>query len=265
MHLNDRVVLITGASSGIGEALARAYAAAGSRLLLVARSEDVLQKLAASLPSGRALAARADLTDRRQLLEAVDRAMQHFGRIDILVNNAGVGLFSTVSDLDAAQFQQLFAVNVYAPIYLTQLVLPQMKYRREGQIVNISSVAGHVALPGMGAYCASKFALRAFSDTLRAELKPFGIHVMGVYPGGVKTAFSKNAYRSADPPPQYRGGRGGISAERCARAIVKGSQQDRREVTVPWTMRAFIRFYFECPELADRMMARLFRETSPPR
>ena len=265
MNLADRVVLITGASKGIGEALARAYAAEGARVVLAARSADLLLKVAASLPPGRAMPVRADITDRLQIIDLVDRAIQRFGHIDILVNNAGVGMFSTLSDMDAVHFQQLFALNVYAPVYLVQAVLPLMKYRREGQIVNIASVVGHVALPGMGAYSASKFALRAFTDTLRLELKPFGIHVMGVYPGRIRTLFSKNAFKSAAPSPQFQSQRRGISAERCARAIVKGSLKDRREVVVPWPMHAFIGFYRWFPQLADRLIARLFQERSEPR
>ena len=167
---------------GIGEALARAYADEGARLVLAARSAERLERVVAALPKGRALAVPTDLTDSRQIPELVDRALQRFGCVDILVNNAAVGLFSTLSDMDRMQFQRLFALNVFAPIYLIQTVLPQMKYRRQGQIVNISSVAGYMALPAMGAYSATKFSLRALTDALRVEVKSFGIHVLGVYP-----------------------------------------------------------------------------------
>lgn len=257
MDLQDRVVLITGASMGIGEALARAYVRSGARVVLNARSGELLEKLVASLPQGRALAAPGDVTDRRVITEAVDTAIQRFGKIDIVVNNAGVGCVSTVADLDPAVLQKVFALNVYAPVYLTQAVLPHMKYRREGQIVNIASVLAFLSLPGMGCYCATKFALRAFTETMRAELKPFGIHVMGVYPGRIKTPFLKNAYRSDQPVPRLGGNRGGISAERCARAIVCGSQRDRRDVIVPVSMRALIETFHMFPKTVDRIMARM--------
>lgn len=260
MDLRDRVVLITGASMGIGEALARAYVAAGARVVLAARSEERLHQVAASLPQGQALAVRADISDRRQLPELLDRALQRFGKIDVLVNNAGVGMIANVDQMDPVQFQQLFLLNVYAPIFLVQAVLPQMKFRREGQIINISSVVGHVALPGMAAYSASKFALRAFTDALRLELKPYNIHVMGVYPGRVKTPFARNAFRP-EGARHFVSRRGAISAESCARAIVKASQNDRREIVVPWVLHGFIGIYHWFPGLVDRVLARLFRQT----
>lgn len=258
MELAERVVLITGASMGIGEALARAYAAEGARVVLAARSEERLQQIARELPQGGALAVGVDLTDRRLIPDLVDRALQRFGRIDILVNNAGVGLFSTLDEMDREQFQRLFALNVFAPMDLIQAVLPQMKSRREGQIVNISSVVGHVAMPGMGAYSASKFSLRALTDVLRVELKPFGIHVLGAYPGRVLTPFLKNAYWGS-VSPRYRSRRGGISAERCARAIVKASRKGKREIVVPGALHAFIGFSRWFPGLTDRVLARLVR------
>ena len=256
MELSERVVLITGASMGIGEALARAYANKGARVVLAARSAERLERVVAALPKGRALAVPTDLTDSRQIPELVDRALQRFGCVDILVNNAAVGLFSTLSDMDRVQFQRLFALNVFAPTYLIQTVLPLMKYRRQGQIVNISSIAGHVALPAMGAYAATKFSLRALTDALRVEVKPFGIHVLGVYPGRIRTPFADNAYWGT-APERYRSRRGGISAERCARAIVAASRKEKRELMVPGALRAFVGLSRWFPGTTDRLLARL--------
>jgi len=257
MELKDRVVLITGASMGIGEALARRYADEGARVVLVARSTELLEKISASLPQGRSLVVAGDITDRRVMVEAIDRAMQRFGAVDVLVNNAGVGMHSTIGDMDPVQFQKLFTLNVYAPVYLVQAVLPHMKFRGQGQIVNISSVAGFIALPGMGAYCASKFALRALTDCMRLELQPFGIHVIGVYPGRIKTAFGKNLYRSGQAPPVFREGQGGISAERCARAIVNASKADKRDVIVPATMKPVVRLFENMPGTGDRILRKV--------
>ena len=241
---------------GIGEALARAYADEGARLVLAARSAERLERVVAALPKGRALAVPTDLTDSRQIPELVDRALQRFGCVDILVNNAAVGLFSTLSDMDRMQFQRLFALNVFAPIYLIQTVLPQMKYRRQGQIVNISSVAGYMALPAMGAYSATKFSLRALTDALRVEVKSFGIHVLGVYPGRIRTPFADNAYWGT-APERYRSRRGGISAERCARAIVAASRKEKRELMVPGALRALVGLSRWFPDTTDRLLARL--------
>ena len=258
MELKDRVVLITGASMGLGEALAREYVRRGARVVLAARSADRLREVAGSLPQARTAAAPADVTDPRQALDLVDQAMQRFGKIDILVNNAGVGMYGEVSEVDLKDVQALFALNVFAPLRLIQLVLPQMKYRREGQIVNVSSIVGHVAMPAMGAYSASKFALRAFTDSLRLELKPFGIHVLGVYPGRVNTPFQKNAYRAGKFPRRLLGTAGGISPERAARAIVKGSENDKRDVVVPATLRLFAALRNASPRLVDRVLERMF-------
>ncbi len=263
MELHDRVVLITGASRGIGEALARAYAGEGARVALAARSRQPLEALAASLPRGRALQVPTDVTDRRQCLELVDRVLQRFGRVDILVNNAGVGMFAEIADTDLEQCRRLFLLNVFAPLQLTQIVLPQMKYRREGQIVNICSVVGHVAMPAMGAYSASKFALRALTDSLRLELKPFGIHVLGVYPGTVRTRFRANAYWG-EAPRQFHSKRGSISAERCARAIVKASREQKREIVVPVALHGFIGLYRWFPNLIDKVLLRLFQPAPKP-
>ena len=245
---------------GIGEALARAYADEGARVVLAARSAERLEKVVAALPKGRALGVPTDLTDSRQIPELVDRALQRFGCVDILVNNAAVGLFSTLSDMDRVQFQRLFALNVFAPTYLIQTVLPQMKYRRQGQIVNISSVAGYMALPAMGAYSATKFSLRALTDALRVEVKPFGIHVLGVYPGRIRTPFADNAYWGT-APERYRSRRGGISAERCARAIVAASRKEKRELMVPGALRALVGLSRWFPATTDRLLARWFRES----
>lgn len=262
MDLNDRVVLITGASMGIGEALAHAYAAENARVVLAARSADRLQQVAAKLPAGRALAVPVDVTDRRALPDLVDRTLKSFGRVDILVNNAGIGLYAPVADMEEQHFRKLFELNVFAPIHLIQTVLPQMKFRREGLIVNVASVVGHVALPLMGAYSASKFALRAFTDSLRVELKPFGIGVLGVYPGTIRTPFSENALAGA--PQRFRGRPGGISAEQCARAIVAACKKDKRDLVVPASMHAFIGVCRWFPRLADRVLGRLFRDAVKP-
>ncbi len=175
MDPRDRVVMITGASMGIGEAVARAFAGAGARVVLVARTIERLKSLAAGLGAERALALPADLATlveqpagAEQLVEA---ALERFGRLDILVNNAGVGMYATVAAMGRRQFASLFAVNVFAPVYLAQAAAPQMRKQGGGQIINIASVAGKVALPWTGAYCASKFALHAFTDTLRIELR----------------------------------------------------------------------------------------------
>lgn len=189
--LAARVVIITGASSGIGEAAARRLVRAGARLVICARRADRLEALARDLdPSGqRVLAVAADVTDdsdRRRLVEA---ALQRFGRIDALVNNAGYGTRGPVELVPVALIRRNFETNLFALIALTQLVVPHLRARGAGRIINIGSVAGRIARPLSAVYDATKHALEAITDGLRGELRPFGIEVVLIRPGFIATEF----------------------------------------------------------------------------
>lgn len=256
MTLEGRVVVVTGASMGIGEALARSCARRGAKLALAARSPDRLEKLASEL-GGRAIAIQADVTQYAGRTHIVEQTLASLGRIDVLVNNAGAGMYASTEATDPDEVRRLFELNVFAPLELVQAVLPHMK-KTGGQIVNVSSVAGHVGLPFMGAYCATKFALRAFNDAMRIELKPHGIHVIGVYPGRVRSQFQANVRGSRSSHPM-RWQAGGISSEECAEAIVRAVLRDRRDVVVPGRMRAVIDFANGFPGMMDRILARVFR------
>jgi NAD(P)-dependent dehydrogenase (short-subunit alcohol dehydrogenase family) len=211
-NVSGKVVLVTGASMGIGEAIARAFSAEGAKLAVVARSLDKLEALARSLP-GEALPLRADMSRPEEARAMVQKAADHFGRIDILVNNAAVGMYASVADMKPEEFERLIATNWVGPVHAIQAAVPYMRRQGGGQIINVSSVAGKVALPWMGAYCASKFALNALSDSLRMELRSEKIHVLSVCPGRVKTGFTENAFKDMTTRPLYPGG---ISAERVA-------------------------------------------------
>ncbi len=252
MNPRDRVVIVTGASMGIGEAVARAYAREGARVVLAARSLDRLDALARELGPERALAVRADLRERADAAALVEQTLARFGRVDILVNNAGVGLYSRLAEMDMEQCRELFALNVFAPLHLAQAVAPHMKKQGGGQIINVGSVAGKVAFPWMGAYCASKFALCALTNALRMELRPWNIHVIGVYPGTVETPFSKNAY--GDPRPPRMSTRFAISADDVARAVLHASRFGLRAVVVPRALWMFIGFHRLFPGFVDRLV-----------
>lgn len=262
MDPRDRVVLVTGASMGIGEAVARAFAGAGARVVLVARSIERLEVLEKELGTERALALPADLATLAEQParagEMVEQTIARFGRLDILVNNAGVGMYATVAAMDLRQLDSLFAVNVFAPVYLTQAAVPHMKEQGGGQIINVGSVAGKVALPWTGAYCATKFALHALTDTLRMELRPWNIHVIGVYPGPVKTPFQRNAYRAQDSPERFLRPRG-VPPEAVARAVLRASRYNLRSVVIPEALWLFVGFHRLFPGLTDRLMARLMK------
>jgi len=186
------VVLVTGSSSGIGEALCRGFHQRGDRVIATARRPESLENLKAAGISGLVL----DVTDAAAIEQVVRAVQDREGRIDILVNNAGYGLFGPMMDLPPDAIADQFATNVFAPLQLIQAVAPLMKAQQSGLILNIGSVSGVLTTPFAGAYCASKAALHAMSDALRMELAPFGIQVVTVQPGAIASSFGKNARES---------------------------------------------------------------------
>jgi NADP-dependent 3-hydroxy acid dehydrogenase YdfG len=191
---DDRVVLITGCSSGIGRALAVAFAEAGLRVVATARRPETL----AELEGPRTLMQPLDVTDRSSVEAAVAAALDWAGRVDVLVNNAGYGLIGPVAELDAASLRIQLETNVVGAVAAIQAVVPHMAARRSGCIVTIGSVSAMVATPYGGAYSASKAALHLLSDALRSELLPFGIHVVVVRAGAVATRFPEAAARGIE-------------------------------------------------------------------
>ena len=179
----NRTAVITGASTGIGEATARRFAAEGARVVLAARSADALAAIAESIGADQALAVPTDVTDRDALVALLEWAEQRFGRIDILVNNAGYYGRGRVEDAELDDLIRTVDVNLRAPVTLCRLVLPYLRRAGGGAIVNVASLAGRVPIAGAAAYCATKFGLRAFSFALAEELAGTGITVSAVSPG----------------------------------------------------------------------------------
>jgi short-subunit dehydrogenase len=191
--MDARTVVITGASAGIGQCLARAWGKRGATVVLSARDEEGLARVAREVEraGGRPIVQRADVTIEQDRVRLVDVA-RATGRLDVLVNNAGRGYYGSIVQIDPADLQALFALNVVAPLRLAQLALDPLT-RCGGTIVMMSSVAGVVSAPRLGAYAASKFALEALSMALRAELGGTGVRVVVVRPGPVDTGFQHNA------------------------------------------------------------------------
>ncbi|MCG5446091.1 SDR family NAD(P)-dependent oxidoreductase [Micromonospora sp. NIE79] len=181
--------LITGCSSGLGRALADAVLARGDNAVVTARDASTVQDLADDHP-GKALAIALDVTDPAQATAAVEQAVDRFGSIDVLVNNAGYGYRAAVEEGDDADVQKLFATNFFGPVTMIKAVLPGMRTRRSGTIVNISSIGARSFNPGSGYYSASKAALEGMSATLRKEVEPLGIRVTTVEPGAFRTDFA---------------------------------------------------------------------------
>ncbi|MFW7269890.1 oxidoreductase [Gluconacetobacter sp. Hr-1-5] len=189
--------LITGCSSGLGRDLAQDVLRRGHNAVITARHPDSLKDLVKAYP-GKALPQALDVTNRDQIATAVHAAETQFGRIDVLVNNAGYGYRAAIEEGDEADVAALFATNVFGPVSVMKAVLPGMRKRRAGTIVNISSVAPRIASPGSGYYSASKLALEGISATLRKEVTPLGIKVMVVQPGAFRTNFAGRSLHGSE-------------------------------------------------------------------
>ena len=194
MSVGSKTVLITGCSSGIGRASARAFLEDEWRVYATARDESDLDRL---VDAG-CETASLDVTDDEQVTRVVERAAEESGRLDCLVNNAGYGQFGPIEDVPVDRVHEQFDVNVYGPHRLIRAALPHMRDRGRGRIVNVSSAAGRVATPGMGVYSGSKFALEGMTDALRPEVAEYGIDVVLIEPGPVDTEFDERAASKLD-------------------------------------------------------------------
>lgn len=229
MDIAGRVVIVTGASSGIGAAFARLAASRDAKVVLAARRTARLTDLAAELPD--AVAITADLRDPAQVRAVVEGALETFGRVDVLVNNAGQGLHVPVEHVQLEDFEAVMQLNVYAPLVAMQSAVPIMREQGEGAIVNVSSGTSRMVLPGVGAYAATKCALNQLSLTARSELADDGIVVSVVYPSVTDTEFHRSLRAGG-----FQGGGGGRFAphppELVAEAILQAIETGEAEVVI---------------------------------
>lgn len=254
INLKDKVVLITGASSGFGEDAARLFAAQGSRVVLAARRIDRLQALAESiqLAGGEALAIPVDVTDRAEIDNMVQSTLDLYGQVDILFNNAGFGRLDWFENLDPARdIETQVQVNLTGLMLVTRAVLPHMLARRAGHIIHMSSVAGLIAAPLYSVYSATKHGVRAFTDALRREVAPFGIHVSGVYPGPADTEFNLHTGSASAQRKFKRITSTRLSSEYVARRVVDLARRPRRSLVLPWWFRLVGGFDALFPSLVD--------------
>ena len=208
MIVTGKVVLITGGSEGIGKVTAELLSREGAKVAVAARSKDKLDDVAAGLEDG--LAVQVDMTDPTSITAMIETVHRHFGRIDILVNNAGQALRAPVTEIDVEDFKRLMELNVYGPLRAMQAVVPVMKAQGGGMIVNISSNVSKMAIPTIGAYAATKYALNGLTLTARNELASEGIVVSVMHPGATATAFGQNAINRM---PASAGRPGGMEAD----------------------------------------------------
>jgi short-subunit dehydrogenase len=260
MALTGKVVVVTGASMGIGEAIAKIFADHGAGIVLLSRDAGRVEAARARIShSDRTLALACDVRNLQEIERAIALTMHHFQRIDVWVNNAGHGLLDSVAEVDIAAFRQMFDTNLFGAVAAMQAVIPIMRQQGGGSIINISSVAGHIPLPFHAGYSATKFALNAIGKAASLELKKANIHVLTVCPGYVRTDFGKNAGRGREikrvRPESVRG----ITAEHVARATMQGYLKGKREVIVPWSMHLPVKIYQIFPGVVEWAMSRMAR------
>jgi NAD(P)-dependent dehydrogenase (short-subunit alcohol dehydrogenase family) len=199
---SGRVWLITGATSGFGRAIAEAALAAGDTVVAAARKPEALDDLGSA--NDRLSTVKLDVTDPAQIPGAVDEVVGRHGRLDVLVNNAGRGLVGAVEETTDAELRDLMDLHFFGPAALTRAVLPQLRAQGSGAIVQLTSQGGRLAFPGVGGYCATKFALEGLTEALAGEVQPFGITTMIVEPGAFRTGFNKpGSLQASEPMPEY--------------------------------------------------------------
>jgi uncharacterized protein len=259
--MNDsRVILITGASSGFGEATARLFAKEGYRVAVAARRFARLQALADELQAegGTVLPIEADLVDLDSIQRMVNTVMDTWGQVDILFNNAGMGRLDWLDNLDPVDdIETQVKVNLLAVIQTTRVVLPYMIQQKRGHIINMVSLGGWIATPTYTIYAATKFGVRGFTEALRREVGVYGIHVSAIYPGGARTEFTERAKiqrKTGYTTPKALK----LEKEDVARAVLKIAGRPNRAVVLPSLMWFSIWMNILFPGLVDRVIEKRF-------
>ena len=256
MRLDGKVILITGASEGIGAACAAVLRKRGAKLALVARSEE---KLRASASSGD-LVLPTDLSDPLARAGLVDKVVSHFGQIDVLINNAGAGLYVPSHKTPMEQARALWELNFFAALDLCQQAAGPMKVQTSGAIVNVGSIAGKVTLPWFTLYSASKYAIGSLTEGLRMELESYGIQCLTICPGYIKTDFQKNVLGGRPPELAGLARSWAITPEQCAEAIIRGIEGGKRTVVTPASGWFFILAARLFPRAMDKRLAAVYRQ-----
>lgn len=261
VSIKDKVVLITGASSGFGRDAARLFAREGCITILVARRQERLIALAEEILAigGTTRLFAVDICDREKMDGVIQAVLEEFGRIDILFNNAGFGRLKWLEKLDPDRdIDEQLNVNLRGLIQVTRSVLPSMLARRSGTIINCASEASFIAAPLYSIYSATKFGVRGFTDGLRREVMSFGVKVCGIYPGPAKTEFSLHSGSQETKTEMNLPGWLSMSSEHVAKRVVKLAQHPRPTVVIPWYYRIVNVFEAAFPGLVDWVLQIIF-------
>ena len=258
--LHDRVVVVTGASSGVGRATALAAAREGAQVVVAARRRERLHQVAADIRRLGSVAHvfPADLADHAAATWLVGATIVRLGRIDVLVNNAGYALYARIEDGHPDDFERIFAVNVLSPLAAMRAAIPQMRKQGEGHIVNVASLAAARGLPALGAYCATKAALVSATEAARVELAGSGVGASVISVGPVRTEFVEAAeVRGARPRFAGRYRRGALAPEQVAQAILRCVRTGAGDVTLPRLGRLYFGLAPLLPGLVDAVLRRV--------
>ncbi len=265
--MKNKVVVITGASSGIGRALAKEFASKGARLALCARRTELLEDLKNELPNIEILIQKTDVSNENDCRILIEETVKKYGQIDVLINNAGISMRALFEDVDLNVIRNLMDVNFYGTVYCTKFALPHL-LKTKGSLVGVISIAGYVGLPGRTGYSASKFAIRGFLDTIRIENLKKGLHVLVAAPGFTasevrKVALSDDGSQQGETP---RDESKMMSAEECARHIARAVQKRKRSLILTFTegkLTVFLGKFF--PALLDILTySHMAKEPNPP-
>lgn len=255
MNPRGKTALVTGASSGIGAATARELARRGARVVLVARREDRLREVAASIGAA-ASVYPTDLRDAAAVARLGDRVTTDIGTPDIIVNNAGAGRWKFVEETSPAEAVELMAVPYFAAFYITQAFLPGMLRRNSGHIVNVSSVGSRFVWPGATAYIAARWAVRGFTEALRSDLAHTRIRVTLYESGVVRSEYWEHNPGSRERVPKMGNFVPALTSEEAARAIVRGIEREQKLVVVPFMMKLTYWQHAIFPGLVQSLMTR---------
>ena len=260
MDFQNKIVLITGTSSGIGRETAIQFAKKGAQIILVARRKQKLEELEKELRKFNVttMVCQCDVSDKSQVKEMSKTVLEKFDSVDILVNNAGFAIYGAVSDLTIDEIESQMATNYFGMIYCIKNFLPSMLKKKSGHIVNVASVAASFGLPGIASYCASKFAMLGFPEGLKHELKDTGVGITVVSPIMVRTDFFNHS--SFDKMPKYSPI--SLSSKTVAKTILRAANSPRLEIIVPSVARGAVWIKNTFPYFINSILGKSFKKQS---